>query len=62
MYSDLIRCDHPLEMCAEKPFHGTHEVNGDVLLQKLLEPSFDGGIGQKVDKVLNVDAKGEWFQ
>jgi hypothetical protein len=62
MYHDFIRRDHPLKMCSKKPLHGPHEVDCDMLFEKLLEPSFDGGIGREIDKVVYVDAESEWFR
>jgi hypothetical protein len=49
-----------MKIDTKKPLTDTHEVNLAPLCKQTTEQSLNPGILQKVDKVINIQAKQEW--
>ncbi len=56
----FIVVTRPLDIGAQKPIHGPHEVDGDETGEEFFRPPFDLGVCRKIYKVVNVQANGEW--
>ncbi len=60
MDSNGRRSDTPQKMNTEEPFKNTHKVHLAMFRKKTTEESFNLRIFGEVDKVVNVETKGEW--
>ncbi len=57
---DNVIHDKPLKVCVKEPFDYPHKFIGDELGKKGFKFLIDGRVFRKIDKVDDIEIKGEW--